>query len=142
MYYEGTVEVKGGEIDINLQPDEDTGSEYDIQMNDELDTLEKFFSIVKPEAESHEAPESPDAYAAKLKSQGYGTFYTSQTNINDLVNLYATTEPKEIYGFPGIEGPKEEGDIVFIETIKNFNGIINEKIMVNKTIQFRYRGVL
>ena len=142
MYYEGTVEVNRAEIGINLQPNEEEGSEYDIQMNNEPDTLEKFFSVIKPEVTSHEIPEDPDAYANKLKQQGYGTFYTSQTNINDLVNLYATTEPKEMYGFPGIEGPREKGDIVFIETIHNFSGIINEEIVENKTIQFRYRGAL
>lgn len=141
MYYEGVIEVNRNEIDINLQAEDDV-PEYDIQMNNEPDTLEKFMRVIKPEFAPDEPPEAPDAYAQKLRKQGYGSFYTSQTNINDLVNLYATTEPKDLYGFPGIEGPRENGDIVFIETIKNFSGVINEKILKNKTVQFRYRGVL
>jgi hypothetical protein len=141
VYYEGVIEVNRGEIDINLQA-EDDAPEYDVQMNDEPDTLEKFMGIMKPEFMPDEPPEAPNAYAQKLRKQGYGSFYTSQTNINDLVNLYATTEPKELYGFPGIESPRETGDIVFIETIRHFSGIINEQIIEDKTVQFRYKGVL
>ena len=138
MYYEAEIEVNDEEAQINLQSKNDTDSEFNIQTSNT--TLNKVVSILKPEFSPDEPEENPESYTQKLKQQGYGTFYTSKTNIEDLVNLYTNTKPKDSFSFPGLESPRLDNEIIFIETIKHFSGMLNEQIIENKTVEFRYRG--
>ncbi len=138
MYYEAEIEVNSEEAQMNLQSENDADSEFNIQTSSS--TLNKVLSVLKPEFSPDEPDENPEAYAQKLKQQGYGAFYTSKTNIEDLVNLYANTKPKDSFSFPGLESPRLDNEIIFIETIKHFSGVLNEQIIEDKTVEFRYRG--
>ena len=141
MLYEGEVYVKDSSIEIQLTP-QSKGSEYNLQFDDNGDTLEKTMAQLHPFFNPDDDAETPKSYTQKLKNKGYGTFYTSSQNINDLVNLYANTQPKDMNPFPGLSRPRQSNEIIFTETICKFNGIINENVVKDKTIQFKYRGVL
>jgi hypothetical protein len=142
MFYEGFVNIQNDTVNVRLEPEETDNSSYDITMDNNVDTLEKFMTVLEPEFTPDEEPETPKSYAASLQKQGSGSFITSDTNINDLVNMYAQTKPKEQTPFPGLEMPRQSNEIIFIETVHNFNGIINNKLIENRTVEFRYRGRL
>lgn len=142
MVYEGIVNIQNDTIAVRMEPEQPESSHFDITMDNDDDTFGKFMDILEPKFTPDEEPVSTKSYIDGIKKQGSGAFLTSDTNINDLINLYAQTKPKDQTPFPGLEMPREKGEIVFIETVPNFNGMLNEKIITDRTIEFRYRGRL
>lgn len=142
MLYEGTFEVYKDTAQIDLTPQNNSDSQYNFQMDNDTSNLDKIFSVLNPFFDPDEEPEDAHSYAQNLKKKGYGSFYTSDQNIQDLINMYSNTQKKEINPFPGIDSPRSHNEIIVTETIKNFSGYINETIINNKKIVFSYRGVI
>lgn len=142
MLYEGIVEITDDLVNVDLKSPLPQDSQYSLQFGNSPELLARTMQILKPCWGPDEEPEAPESYAKQLSKKGFGSFYSDSQNIQDLINLYANTEPKQMNPFPGLSQPRSSKEIIFIETIRNFMGKINNKLIENKTVQFRYRGVL
>ena len=142
MIYEGTVQVSKSSVNIQLSPLRPQGSDYAVYFNNTDPMLSKTMTALHPFFAPDEEPIETNEYITKLKKTGYGSFYSDSQNIHDLINLYTNTKPADINPFPGITTTRKPNEIVFIETIRKFQGRVNEQTLQNKTVQFIYRGVM
>jgi hypothetical protein len=110
-------------------------------MNNNSSSLEDVFNVLKPESDVGEGLE-PKSYAQSLQQKGYDTFYSSSLNVEDLISIYGHTQPKVMNPFPGLESPRLGNEIIFTETIRHFTGVLNDRLIQNKKVIFKYRGAL
>ena len=143
MLYEGTIEIVDDTVNVDLVPPEPEGPEYGMQFLHEPATLVKALGALRPQAPVDDEPDQPPAKMAQNLAQNrFAKFRTDSMNIHDLMDLYSTTPPKEMNPFPGLSSPKKSGEIIFTETIQNFKGIVNNKLVDGNKVQFTYRRVL
>lgn len=142
MIYEGTFEILDDTINIDLVPNKPQESNYRLQFDNNPYMIAQIIKSLNPFYSPDDKPTDTNEYISTLRQKGYGTFYSDSQNIHDLINLYATTPSAALNPFPGITTNRKSNEIVFIETISNFKGVINEQFVIGNKTQFIYKGEL
>ena len=143
MLYEGSIEIIDDMVNVDLVPPNEEDSQYRMQFLNEPATLVKALKALKPQSPVEDEPDqTPQAMANNLAQNRFANFRADSMNIRDLMNLYSRTPPKDMNPFPGLASPKKSGEIVFIETIRNFKSIVDGRLIEMSNVEFTYRRVL